>query len=167
MSESERPRLGRPIEVIRAEIIAAPESKQLAKTFGVSVEEYADLVLDYVQNPAKEPILEVVDDEDAEEQGVPLTTQAEVKAWLEDAATGRLNLATAPAKDGFSTDSAESDARAVLGSAAPATTAPKATDPKAEILTPSSELGSVLRSQVHAQRTQASISTGKSAKPTK
>ena len=64
MSESERPRLGRPIEVIRAEIIAAPESRALAQTFGVSVEEYAELVLDYLQNPAKEPVLEVIDEDD-------------------------------------------------------------------------------------------------------
>jgi hypothetical protein len=167
MSESERPRLGRPVEVIRAEIIAAPESKALAQTFGVSVEEYAELVLDYLQNPAKEPVLEVIDEDDAEEQGVALTTPGEVKAWLEDAATGRPDLATPPAQDGFSTDAAESHARAVLGSAAPATTAPKTTDPKAEILAPPSPLGSVLRAQVHAQRAQANLAAGRSTKPHK
>lgn len=164
MSERERPRLGRPIEVVRAEIIAAPESKELAKTFGVSVEEYAELVLDYLQNPGKDPLLEVVDEEDAEEQGVPLTSESEVKAWLEKASTGRLSVA--PQRDDFSADSAESDARAVLGSVPPAAVAPKSSDAKSAILAPKGELGSVLRQQIQAQRTRAGV-PGRSTKPTK
>lgn len=99
MNEARRP--SRPIEVIRAELLGCLETRKLAETLGVPLEAYVEDVLRYASQPAIEPELYVIEEEDAEAEGIELPSEAEVRAWLEDVQAGRVVLGPRALEAGF------------------------------------------------------------------
>jgi hypothetical protein len=68
--------LERPVEVVRAELLKDPETKKIAEAVSMELEEYVELVLQYAQDPDKEPELAVVSDEELMENGfTPLSSE--------------------------------------------------------------------------------------------
>jgi hypothetical protein len=100
--------LKRPVAEVRAELLASEETKHIAKTLGISLEEYVEKVLDYAQHPDKEPILTVVADEAALKAAYPeVKTTAEIVAELEQYVIGKATFELGDGsldKDGFSND---------------------------------------------------------------
>lgn len=92
-------KLKRPVEEVRAELLADPHTKDIAKTLGIPLEEYVEKVLDYAQHPEKQPQFNVLPDEVIKAQGG--ATTADVKQWFENVAAGKIDLRDPRDKDGF------------------------------------------------------------------
>ncbi|HEY3450719.1 MAG TPA: hypothetical protein VGK67_30460 [Myxococcales bacterium] len=92
-------KLKRPIEEVRAELLADPATQGIAQKLGMPLEEYVEKVLDFAQHPEKKPEFNVVPDGVAKAQGG--ATTAEVKQWLEDVADGKVDIRPAREKDSF------------------------------------------------------------------
>ncbi|MFY1825507.1 hypothetical protein ACN47A_06315 [Myxococcus fulvus] len=96
MSES-KPRLKRPVENVRAELLADPDTQRIAKSVGMELAAYVELVLDYAQHPEKEPVLQVVPDEILKQSGYEPASIEEVGEFFLGAARGELGLGPPPA----------------------------------------------------------------------
>ncbi|NTX08780.1 hypothetical protein HUA74_34740 [Myxococcus sp. CA051A] len=91
MSE-QKPRLTRPVENVRAELLADPDTQRIAKSVGMELAAYVELVLDYAQHPEKEPVLQVVPDEALRAAGYDPPSIQEVGEFFKSAARGELGL---------------------------------------------------------------------------
>ncbi|MFY2563102.1 hypothetical protein ACN469_36240 [Corallococcus terminator] len=91
MSE-QKPRLTRPVENVRAELLADPDTQRIAKSVGMELAAYVELVLDYATHPEKEPVLKVVPDEALKAAGYDPPTLQEVGEFFKSAARGELGL---------------------------------------------------------------------------
>ncbi|MCC7385577.1 MAG: hypothetical protein IT384_27255 [Deltaproteobacteria bacterium] len=148
MTEQRRS-FGRPIEVVRAELIASEEARSIAKTFGISVEEYAALVLDYAQNPDKVPEIQTIEADPEGEQEGP--SYEEVHALLARIERGELGARSEGSRDAYAPAGVETE-RAT--GAERKREAPKVGEPLGQI-TGEGPLGSVLEAEVRAQRAAA------------
>lgn len=93
---------GRPIAVIRDELMSSPEAKEIADKFGMPLEEYVEKVLEFVKDPDKKPQVLVVDEDEARAAGAQVSTVADIKRWMERVISGELKLgAVREVKDGF------------------------------------------------------------------
>jgi hypothetical protein len=88
----QKPRLKRPVEQVRAELLSDPETKRIAKAVGMELEAYVNLVLDYAQNPDKEPILEVAPDEELRAAGYNPPSAEDVANFFIAGAKGEIDL---------------------------------------------------------------------------
>ena len=84
--------LSRPVEVVRAELLKDPDTQRIAKTVGMELEEYVELVLDYAQNPDKEPVVKVVADEELHAAGFKTMTNDDAAKLLIKVAKGELGV---------------------------------------------------------------------------
>jgi hypothetical protein len=84
--------LKRPIEVVRAELLKDADTKRIAKAVGMELEAYVELVLQYAQDKDKEPILEVVSDEELRANGFNPPSAEDVAALLIAGAKGELGV---------------------------------------------------------------------------
>lgn len=100
-SETQKKGPSRPIEKIREELMASPDSKEMAEKLGVSLEDYVEKVLFYVQNPDKEPMFYLADEEQLKAAGEEFPTVEDTKQWLEKVASGEIDLGPMKFKDGF------------------------------------------------------------------
>lgn len=122
--------LTRPVEVVRAELLKDPETKRIADAVGMKLEDYVELVLEYAQDKDKEPMLNVVSDEELKANGFPVHTVEEVGEFLVAGAKGEL--------PGQGNPFAKSEFEASKGGAAgkpslnPAAEAPKAPQDEAK-----------------------------------
>jgi DNA-directed RNA polymerase specialized sigma subunit len=82
--------LTRPIEVVRAELLKDPDTKRIAKAVGMELEAYVELVLQYAQDKDKQPVLNVVEDEELKAKGFKVVSQEEAAQLLVAAAKGEL-----------------------------------------------------------------------------
>jgi hypothetical protein len=82
--------LSRPVEVVRAELLKDPETKRIADAVGMKLEDYVELVLEYAQDKDKEPMLNVVSDEELKANGFPVHTVEEVGEFLVAGVKGEL-----------------------------------------------------------------------------
>lgn len=76
----------RPREVVRAELMADPNTKKIASSLKVELEKYVEMVLDYAYNPDKEVILNVVPDAELKAAGYDVPSAEYVGKWLKGAA---------------------------------------------------------------------------------
>jgi len=58
-----------PIENVRAKLLADPDTRRIARDVGMELEEYVELVLQYLRNPQQEPQLYVAPDEELRAAG--------------------------------------------------------------------------------------------------
>jgi len=84
--------LKRPIEVVRAELLKDPDTKRIAKAVGMELEAYVELVLQYAQDKDKEPVLNVVSDEELRAAGFNPPTAEDVAKLLVTAAKGEMGV---------------------------------------------------------------------------
>jgi hypothetical protein len=99
MAWSRDKKLRRPIEEVRKELLSDPTTQHIASTLKMTVQDYVEKVLDYATHPEKLPQLQILPDEQVRAAGG--STVAEVKAWLEKAARGEIDLRPAREKDAF------------------------------------------------------------------
>ena len=92
-------KLKRPVEEVRAELLADPATQSIAKRLGLELEVYVEKVLHFAQNPEKQPVFNVMPDGVARANGA--ATSAEVKQWFEDMADGKIDIRTDREKDSF------------------------------------------------------------------
>jgi hypothetical protein len=87
MSQSaQKPRLKRPVEQVRAELLNDPDTKRIAKAVGMELKDYVEMVLDYAQNPDKEPMMNVAPDEELRAAGYEPPSTEEVAKFFVDTA---------------------------------------------------------------------------------
>ncbi|AEI68305.1 hypothetical protein [Corallococcus macrosporus] len=91
MSE-QKSRLKRPVEILRAEMLADPDTQRIAKSLDMELEAYVELVLEYAQNPDKEPTLIVAPDEELRAAGYNPPTTKDVANFFIAAANGELGI---------------------------------------------------------------------------
>ncbi|MGC4114846.1 MAG: hypothetical protein QM765_09595 [Myxococcales bacterium] len=92
-------KLKRPIEEVRAELMADPATQSIAQRLGMPLEEYVEKVIDYALHPEKKPEFNVLPDGEVRAQGG--ATTGEVKQWLEDVADGKVDIRPDREKDSF------------------------------------------------------------------
>lgn len=92
MTEQKPRGLGRPVSVVRAELMADEETQTIARTLGMPLEDYVERVLHFAQNPDAEPQLEVVDDEVLQEMDPQLPTMGDMMSWLQKVDSGEISL---------------------------------------------------------------------------
>lgn len=80
--------LTRPVEVVRAELLKDADTKRIAKAVGMELEAYVELVLQYAQDKDKEPVLDVVSDEELRAAGFNPPTPEEAAQMLISAVKG-------------------------------------------------------------------------------
>ena len=85
--------LKKPVEQIRAELLVDADTQRIAKAVNMELEAYVDLVLDYLQNPDKEPQLKVSPDEALREAGYEPPSAEDVANFFIAGARGELNIA--------------------------------------------------------------------------
>jgi hypothetical protein len=128
--------LTRPIEVVRAELLKDPDTKRIADAVSMKLEEYVELVLEYAQDKDKEPVLNIVSDEQAKAAGFPVHSVEEVSEFFIAAAKGELPGQGNPfAKSEFEqgAKSAGKPSLSPTGGAAP-TTGPQSEAQRQELL---------------------------------
>jgi hypothetical protein len=84
--------LKRPLEVVRAELLKDADTKRIAKAVGMELEAYVELVLQYAQDKDKEPVLDVVSDEELKANGFNPPSTEEVAKVLMSAARGDMGV---------------------------------------------------------------------------
>jgi hypothetical protein len=99
--------LKRPIEVVRAELLKDADTKRIAKAVGMELEAYVELVLQYAQDKDKEPVLNVVEDEELRANGFNPPTAEQAAQVLIAAAKGELGVNQEFQKSDFQAASAK------------------------------------------------------------
>lgn len=84
--------LKRPIEEVRAELLKDKETARIAKTVGMELEEYVELVLKYAQDKDKGPVVKVVEDEELKAAGFKTMSNDEAAKLLIKVAKGELGV---------------------------------------------------------------------------
>ena len=92
MTEKPKRSLGAPLEVVRQQLMEDEDTIAIAKSFELPIEKYVEMVLQYAQDPDKEPELILLDDEVQQTHGEKLPSQHEVLDWLEKVASGEIEL---------------------------------------------------------------------------
>lgn len=95
------PKKRRPIEEVRAELMESQETKQIAEQLGLSLEDYVAKVLEYYQQPEKEPQVYVASEEQLRAAGFEPPSQKEAMEWLEKVQRGEIDLRPDHLKDGY------------------------------------------------------------------
>lgn len=91
-----------PLENMRIKLLSDPDTRRIARDVGMKLEEYVELVLQYLAEPNKEPQLYVASDEDLRAAGYEPPSPQAVGEFLIAGARGDLGLGEAPAyKTGF------------------------------------------------------------------
>jgi len=153
-NESKKVNLGGPITVVRKQLLEDADTKAIAKAFKMPLEKYVDLVLMYAQNPEREPQLTVLDEDEMQEEGADLPTQAEVMDWLNKVESGEIVLGgPVDAQDVLEKTKKSPNSAKFSGlTAAPRPSPFVDGGPQA-----SSQAGSILKKQLQSQRAQASL----------
>lgn len=93
----------RPIEEVRAELMVSPETQELAKTLGLSLEDYVEKVLSYYKDPSKEPMVYVASEEQIRAAGVEPPTEKAIVDYLTKVNKGEIDLRPEHMRDQFET----------------------------------------------------------------
>ncbi len=93
------PKLSRPIEEIRAELLNDPHTIHIAEKLHMSLEDYVEQVLYYVKNPDKQPEFHILPEGEEKIHGA--ATVSEVKQWFTDVHEGKIDLRPKHYKDAF------------------------------------------------------------------
>ncbi|MBN8226438.1 hypothetical protein JYK02_02830 [Corallococcus macrosporus] len=120
-------RLKRPVEVVRAELLADADVKQQAEMLKIPVAQYVEKILDYAIHPDKPPQLEIIPDEELKARDPKIATVEEIGTHLQKIIDGEIVISPAQQRDGFSSDKGHDRYGAALGSSSKGgqTVAPK------------------------------------------
>lgn len=110
-------KLRRPVEVVRAELLADKDVKEQARLLQLPVEAYVEKILDYALHPQKPPQIQIVPDEALKAQDPSIPTVAEIQTHLEKVISGEIVISPAQMRDGFSDDRTRERYESALGTA--------------------------------------------------
>ena len=91
--------LKKPIEEVRADLLADERTQRYAKTLNMPLEAYVEKVLYYATHPEEQPVFNVLPEDQVKAMGG--ATVAEVRTWLEKAKSGEVALGPKGYTDGF------------------------------------------------------------------
>ncbi|WP_426752967.1 hypothetical protein [Myxococcus sp. Y35] len=109
-------KLRRPVEEVRAELLANADVKEQARLLKLPVEEYVEKILDYALNPEKPPQIQIVPDEELKAKDPNAPTVAEIQDHLEAIVDGRVVISRAHQRDGFNDRDADARYKEALAS---------------------------------------------------
>ena len=161
-------KLGVPLDVARKQLMDDPDTQELADIFGVPLEEYVELVLDYAQNPDKEAQVTVLDEGELDEEDVDYPTVGDVLRWFQQVESGEVDVTPEHEKitDEVSSNFEVERSKKIAGLQANLQ-APRQGSTKRKVMVNQDDpMGSVLKNQLQAQRTSAQI-PGKKKKKAK
>ncbi|WP_239576988.1 hypothetical protein [Archangium primigenium] len=116
-SPSEGKKLRRPVEEVRAELLADADVKEQARLLKLPVEKYVEKILDYALHPEKPPAIMIVPDEALKQQDPQAPTVAEIETYLQKVVSGEVVVNPAHQPDGFHAKEPADRYGAALGSA--------------------------------------------------
>ncbi|WP_171818159.1 hypothetical protein [Pyxidicoccus fallax] len=97
-------KLKKPVEEIRAELMADPDVKEQARMLQIDVADYVAKIIDYAQHPEKPPQLTITPDEELKAKYPGTPTVEELQTYLQDVIDGKVMLNRAQQLDGFEKD---------------------------------------------------------------
>jgi hypothetical protein len=144
-----------PVEVARQKVMADPTAKEMAETLGLTLEAFADRVVECAQHP-DEIELEVMTPDEEAEFGDEIPSEAEVIAWIQAVERGEIDFSDLPPNifgtDMLSSDVKELAARRATGDQT-AMAAPRANTPRGAVVVDQNDpMGKALKSQLLLQR---------------
>jgi hypothetical protein len=119
-------KLKKPVEELRAELLANKEVIEQAKLLKIDLAAYVEKILDYAQNPEKPPQLVITPDEELKARDPNIPTVAELETHLQKIIDGEIMINRAQQRDGFNANDADARYKAALASDAAQTGAPEA-----------------------------------------
>lgn len=108
-------KLRRPVEEVRAELLASPDVKEQAKLLQIPVADYVEKILDYALHPQKPAQIAIVPDENLKQYDPSIPTVAEMKGYLEKVVSGEIVISPAHLPDGFTPPNDAQKYQAALG----------------------------------------------------
>ncbi|HYH97408.1 hypothetical protein [Hyalangium sp.] len=108
-------KLPRPIEEVRAQLMADPDVREQARLLDVPVPDYVERIIDYATHPEKPPQVWVLPDEELKARDPNIPTVDEVKTHLEKIVSGEIAHSPAHMPDGYSDDRSQERYQAALG----------------------------------------------------
>lgn len=79
-------------EKVRQRLINDPDTQGIAKSLGVKLSDYVEQVIGFLKDPSKQPAPTLMTEEEAEKQGIPFDSEAEITQWLKDVVDGNVQL---------------------------------------------------------------------------
>jgi hypothetical protein len=119
-------KLKKPVEEIRAELMADPDVKEQARLLQVDLETYVAKIIDYAQYPDKPPQLQITPDEELKARDPSVPTVDELQTYLQKVVNGEVALNRAQQLDGFNKEDPDARFKAALASDQTQTGAPEA-----------------------------------------
>ena len=92
-------KLKKPVDELRKDLLADSHTQNIAKTLGLTTEAYVEKVLHYATHPDEKPVFNILPDDQVKAAGG--ATVDEVKAWLEQVRSGKIQLGPKAYQDGF------------------------------------------------------------------
>jgi hypothetical protein len=119
-------KLKRPVEEVRAELLADKDVKEQARLLQIDVTAYVEKILDYALNPEKPPQLVITPDEELKAKDPSVPTVEELQTHLQKIINGEVMISRAQQVDGFNKDDADARYKTALASDAAPKGAPEA-----------------------------------------
>lgn len=108
-------KLRRPVEEVRAELLADPDVRQQAKMLKIPLAEYVEKIIDYALHPQKPAQLQILSDEELKAKDPKAPTVAELQDYLQKIIDGEVVVSPAHMPDGFGQDSKAPQYQSMLG----------------------------------------------------
>lgn len=119
-------KLKKPVEEVRAELLADKDVQEQAQLLKIDVKAYVEKILDYALNPEKPPQLIITPDEELKAQDPNIPTVEELQTHLQKIVDGEIMISRAQQRDGFNPEDADARYKAALASDAAQMGAPEA-----------------------------------------
>ncbi len=155
MTDEPRAPDGRTASQILESVLAQTETKQIADTLGLDLNDYAELVVHYALHPDESPELEVMDDAQARAAGLPST--AECVSFLEKIASGEIDTTLPTERTHYAGYDSEERSSVTLTGASSVKRAPAPGEAQGAVADTAPH-GAALRNQVVAARDLARAS---------
>ncbi|MBZ4414094.1 hypothetical protein K8640_38310 [Myxococcus sp. XM-1-1-1] len=118
-------KLKRPVEEIRAELLADADVKEQARMLQIPVEAYVEKIIGYKLHPEKPMPLEITLDHELKAKDPKAATVEEIQGHLDKLISGEVIISRAQQRDGFSSDKGDERYKAALASDAVLTGTPE------------------------------------------
>lgn len=119
-------KLKKPVEELRAELLADKDVNEQAQMLQIDVAAYVEKILDYALHPDKPAQLIITPDEELKARDPNIPTVEELQTHLQKIVDGEVMISRAQQRDGFNAEDADARYKAALASDAAQTGAPEA-----------------------------------------
>ena len=108
-------KLNRPVEEVRAQLLADPEIKEQARLMNIPLADYVEKIIDYALHPQKPAQIAIVPDENLKEYDPSIPTVAEMNSYMEKVVSGEIVVSPAHLPDGFNPNNDAPKYQSALG----------------------------------------------------